>query len=145
MSAPYAHIACCVDTSDAARAALAEARGLRSLSPGKLSVVHTLEWPQAYLAFAAGFAQLPPLDALQAGTTAWLKDLAGVDAEPVLLEGHPASTCCDWADNEGVDLLVAASHRGIFERALLGSFATFIARHAPCPVLLVPPHRSDDT
>ena len=35
--------------------------------------------------------------------------------------------------------LIAASHRGLVERVLLGSFAGYLVRHAPCAVLLTRP------
>ena len=38
--APYAHVACCIDDSPASMRALAEARRLRALGPGRLSLVH---------------------------------------------------------------------------------------------------------
>jgi nucleotide-binding universal stress UspA family protein len=39
--------------------------------------------------------------------------------------------------------MVAATHRGLVERALLGSFAGYLAHHAPCSVFLVPPEQDD--
>ena len=38
--APYAHVACCIDDSPGSMRALAEARRLRALGPGRLSLVH---------------------------------------------------------------------------------------------------------
>ena len=38
-----------------------------------------------------------------------------------------------------IDLAVASAHRGRATRALLGGFASYVAYHAPCPVLLVRP------
>jgi universal stress protein F len=71
----------------------------------------------------------------------WLDEVAAntPGAEPVLLAGHPGETACDWAEENAVDVMVAASHGGRFERALLGSFAAYLTQHAPCPVLLIPP------
>jgi nucleotide-binding universal stress UspA family protein len=83
---------------------------------------------------------------------AWLEaETAGTPgAEPVLLEAgdhdSAADAVCDWARQAGVDLLVAAAHRGAIERALslVGSFSQHLAHHAPCPVLLVPPRPHPD-
>lgn len=71
----------------------------------------------------------------------WLERFAaGVpEGEPVLLEGFPPEAVCGWADESGVDLLVTAAHRGLTERVLFGSFSSYLARHAPCPVLIVRP------
>lgn len=145
MSAPpdYARIACFIDGSDAAGRALAHAEALRALSGGRLSVVHVLPSPAFLVSLAAGLGGAavhdPATEREAAGM--WLdeqvRDREG--AEAVLLEGHPAGTACDWAAEEGVDVMVVASHRGLVERALLGSFAGHVAHHAPCAVLLVPP------
>jgi nucleotide-binding universal stress UspA family protein len=35
--------------------------------------------------------------------------------------------------------MVAASHRGMVDRVLLGSFSGYLIHHAPCDVLLVRP------
>ncbi len=139
----YGHIACFIDGSDAAGRALAHAENLRALSGGRLSVVHVIASPAFLVSLAAGLGggavHDPQTEREAAGM--WLdeqiRDIEG--AEAVLLEGHPATAACDWAAAEGVDVMVAASHRGMVERALLGSFAGHIAHHAPCPVLLVPP------
>jgi nucleotide-binding universal stress UspA family protein len=143
VTTPLDHIACFIDESDAATRALAHAAALRALAPGKLSVVHVVA-PPAFLISLAGivggsapFDDRPELEA----ALAWLTNRAGEieGAEPVLLEGHPASVACDWAREAGCSVMVAASHRGIVERVFLGSFAGYLAHHAPCPVLLVPP------
>ena len=57
----------------------------------------------------------------------------------VLLHGRPGVAVCEWAETTDVDVLVAGSHRGLLDRALLGSFAGYIAYHAPCAVHLVRP------
>lgn len=137
-SAPYAHICCCVDDSDAARAALAEAARLRALGPGRLSVVHALERTPIPMLMAEGAAWYPEDAAYEERVRGWIGDLAReAGGEPVVLDGYPAAAIVDWAGENGVDLIVAAAHRGRVERVLLGSFAGFLVRHAPCPVLVV--------
>jgi nucleotide-binding universal stress UspA family protein len=103
--------------------------------------------PPAFLvSLAAGLGGAPVHDTEVEKEAAemWLAEEArSVSAEAVLLEGHPASTATEWAAEAGVDLMVAATHRGLVERALLGSFAGYLAHHAPCPVFLVPPEQGD--
>jgi nucleotide-binding universal stress UspA family protein len=142
MSSPFQHIACFIDESEAAKVALTHAAALRDLSGGRLSVVHVLAPPAFLVSMAASVGGAPVHDPVveQEAAQMWLDEEArSVDGEPVLLEGHPASTAAEWAREAGVDALVAAAHRGLVERALLGSFAGYLVHHAPCPVLLVPP------
>jgi nucleotide-binding universal stress UspA family protein len=142
MSPSYDHIACCIDDSEAARVALSHAAALRDLTGGRHSVVHVVAPPAFLVSMAASLGGAPVHDPVVEREAAqmWLVEEAGsVGAEAVLLEGHPASAAVDWARDHGVDALVAASHRGLVERALLGSFAGYLVHHAPCPVLLVPP------
>lgn len=149
---PYAHIACCVDDSEAALRALHEARRLRTAAPGRLSVLHVIPPPNLVVSVAAqlggGAVRDPELE--QEAARMWLEGLAEgatgeAPAEVVLLEGTPAETSVDWARESGCDLLVVAGHSGAVEAALLGSFAGHVGRHAPCPVLLVPPDPPGDT
>jgi nucleotide-binding universal stress UspA family protein len=123
----WAHIACCVDESEASAAALREARRLRDQAPGRLTLVH--------VAFGPPHDATPPCPE-------WLAAVAAEGAgEPVMLTnlGVPAAAVCEWAAGARVDLIVASAHRGIRERILLGSFAGHLARHAPSSVLLTRP------
>ncbi|HSJ74259.1 MAG TPA: universal stress protein [Miltoncostaeaceae bacterium] len=123
----WAHIACLVDDSAASAAALREARRVRAQGPSRLSIVH--------VAFG------PPHDATTAAP-GWLTAAAAEGpGDPVVLVnlGVPAAAACEWAAGARVDLIVAAAHRGMRERIMLGSFAGHLARHAPCSVLLVRP------
>lgn len=140
MSAIYPHVAVCVDRSEPARDALQHARTLASaVGAERLSVIHVAPWPLMYAGEAAGWA--PPQEDIEASASAWLdeaiKDVPG--AVPVLLEGYPPVAVCDWASENDVSVLIAASHRGLVERVLLGSFAGYLVRHAPCAVLLTRP------
>jgi nucleotide-binding universal stress UspA family protein len=139
MAAPYHSIICCVDGSDASDRALDEAVRLRRLGPGILQVVHVLTIPGALA--ATPFAYTVPTPVLREEAERWLGDrLADVpEATAVYLEGYPPQAICEWATKTGADLIVAAAHRGLVKRAMLGSFAAYVAYHAPCPVLLVRP------
>lgn len=145
MAAPirYARIACFIDDSEAAGRALAHAEAVRERSDARLSIVHVLPSPKFLVTLAVGLGGAAVHDptAEREAAEMWLDEQVRgrPNAEAVLLEGHPASTACEWAAAEGVDLMVVASHRGLVERSLLGSFASHVAHHAPCPVLLVPP------
>ncbi len=134
--APYAHIACCIDDSPASMRALAEARRLRALGPGRLSLVHVA--PRALIeAPVPGAPAGAPRD-IADDERDWLLATAGrvPGAEAVALTGLAADAALDWAREAQPDLIVAAAHRGPVERALLGSFAADLAREAPCPALL---------
>ncbi len=139
MAAPYRKIACFVEEGAASDLALDEALALRALSPGELHVVHVATRP--YPLFVGMYGSIPPVESYAATAEEWLlervRSVPG--ATPRLLHGWPPRAACDYVVGAGIDLLVAAAHRGLVERAMLGGFAAYVAYHAPCPVLLVHP------
>jgi nucleotide-binding universal stress UspA family protein len=139
MAAPYRKIACFIEESAASDLALEEALALRAQSPGELHVVHVATRP--YPLFVGMYGSTPPMDDYVAHAGEWLArrvaDVPG--AEPRLLDGWPPRAACHYVREEGIDLLVAAAHRGLVERTMLGGFAAYVAYHAPCSVLLVHP------
>lgn len=137
----FDHIVVCVDNSDAAAVALDEAWRLRhALGAAHFSLVHVIVSPIAVMGHGAMW--VPDPSEIEAGAKEWLELTASSHpgADIVLLEGYPAAAVCDWAAQADVDLIVASSSRGIFDRVLLGSFAGYLSRHAPCSVLLTRPH-----
>lgn len=63
---------------------------------------------------------------------------AGISVEPVILEGHPADKILEFAEQEGVDLIVMGTlGRTGLERFLLGSVAEKVVRHSRIPVMVV--------
>lgn len=61
-----------------------------------------------------------------------------VPIEVRVILGQPFSDICRIATEEKADLIVMGSHgRGGLSRALLGSVAERVVRHASCPVLVV--------
>jgi nucleotide-binding universal stress UspA family protein len=139
MSAPYEHIAVCVDDSAASRQALHEALRLRSMGPGRLSILHAAPWPLLYTGGMGGW--VPDPDDIFSDAKEWLDKLVAETGEgvPVLLTGYPPVVAVEWAEEAAPDLLVAAAHRGRVQRLLLGSFSSYLAHHAPCAVLLIRP------
>jgi len=60
------------------------------------------------------------------------------DSQRFVPVGDPAASIADTARDWSADLVVIGSHgRGGLDRVVLGSVAESLARHAPCPVLIV--------
>jgi nucleotide-binding universal stress UspA family protein len=128
-----------MDRSEAAVKALAEAKRLRKLGPGRLSIVHVSEWGILFGAYPGVTATDP--DIIRRESKEWLDATVAANpgAEGVFLDGYPAAVVCEWAGEHDVDLLIASSSRGLVDRILLGSFAGYLTRHAPCSVMLTRP------
>ncbi len=61
-----------------------------------------------------------------------------VKVESVILEGHPADKIMEFAEQEGVDLIVMGTlGRTGLDRFLLGSVAEKVVRHSKIPVMVV--------
>jgi nucleotide-binding universal stress UspA family protein len=58
--------------------------------------------------------------------------------------GTPDRNIVEQATREGSDLIVISTHgRSGLSHALLGSVTEKVVRHAPCPVLSIPPQREE--
>ena len=151
----YAHLACCIDDSAAARSGLSEARRLlESGAAGRVTLVHVVPPPPlrdvivGTVATAFGGTPLQEdYEAEHEEARLWLETVgAGLPAaERVLLvsggDDSPAGEVCKWAEANSVDLLLTGVHSGALERLGLeiGSFSKHLAHHGPCPVLMVRP------
>ncbi|HWQ48765.1 MAG TPA: universal stress protein [Methanosarcina sp.] len=63
---------------------------------------------------------------------------SGVKVEPVILEGYPADRIMEFAEQEGMDLIVMGTlGRTGLDRFLLGSIAEKVVRHSKIPVMVI--------
>jgi nucleotide-binding universal stress UspA family protein len=70
--------------------------------------------------------------------------LRGVNAESLRVTGSPVSEIVQQAEKRAADYIVIGSHGHTpFYELVVGSIASGVLRHAPCPVLVVPPLHKD--
>jgi nucleotide-binding universal stress UspA family protein len=63
---------------------------------------------------------------------------AGIEVESVLLEGHPADKIVEFAEQNGIEMIVIGTlGKTGLDRFLLGSVAENVVRHSKIPVLVV--------
>jgi len=68
----------------------------------------------------------------------------GLEVEPVIVEGEPATEIAKAVRNYDIDLVTVVTHgRKGLSRALWGSTAEEIIAEAPCPVLTIRPPQHD--
>lgn len=137
---PLGHVACCVDDSPSAAAALDEALRLREgLGVERLTIVRAALPPRALRWWPiTRVLPAPGGPVRRAGARLEARASRVPGAESALVVGHPRDVC-EWAREHGADLLVAGSHGDEAGPRLPGGFARQLALHAPCPVMLVPP------
>ncbi len=108
------------------------------LGADRIDIIHVVP-PAVYFG-----VYYPPESTAPPETPDWLIGLGEQtpDSRVVLIDSfsnYPPAAAIRWANDEHVDLIVAASHQGAFRRMTVGSFAGYLAYHASCPVLLIPP------
>lgn len=140
----YRKILLATDGSESARKAADAAIELSRLSGAKIyavsvidrsvysSVPEDLEWEEAMY---DRFRELAEEAVSYVEKTA---KNAGLEVEPVLLEGHPADEIVNFAEKNGVDLIIVGSlGKSGIERFLIGSVSEKVFRNAKVPVLVV--------
>lgn len=137
-----------VDGSDSSRAATSWAVTEARLRGGALQAVHAWEVPAIYGPVGIGFPydtsglESVARELLDEVVDGALAEAGGGDDAPVVERivspGGPAASILEAA--AGADLVVIG-RRGLggFQRLLLGSVSEHVARHAPCPVVVMPP------
>jgi nucleotide-binding universal stress UspA family protein len=158
----YRTILLTTDGSEVARSATAHALNLASMAPDSTIVVASVIDTVAQIlaqatpsgwGFGGGSLAVESAEAAVAAereqaeaTLATLKAELEAGGAPAVrtcvIEGHAATAIVDVAAEEQADIIVMATHgRGGLGRAVLGSVADHVVRHATCPVLLVRPPR----
>ncbi|NUE02404.1 universal stress protein [Halorubraceae archaeon YAN] len=71
-------------------------------------------------------------------------DRAGIDTKTIVRDGIPADTIVEYAENEGIDVIVmGTTGRSGLDRLLLGSVAETVIQQTQIPVFLVKQPQSD--
>lgn len=103
---------------------------------GKIALLHVVEQVPSYV-----LSSLPAeyhSDALKTAEKQ-LSDMAATlpNASAHVIAGHAGRSVLDWAEKNGTDCIVIASHRPGMQDLLLGSTATQVVRHANCAVHVI--------
>ena len=134
--ARWAHVACCIARDDRADAILRAARQVADDVGARLTIVHGA--PRPVLEEPAGRGGVARPEDPTWVASQWLARLAeAYGAEAALIVGTAPTAVCAWAASAGPDVLVVGATRGPVARALAGSFASHLAYHASCDVLVV--------
>jgi nucleotide-binding universal stress UspA family protein len=120
------------DTERDSKGALGIAQAL-SAEGGTITLIHVMESIPGYA------ISYMPTEYVSESRQAIEKELAEMssdlpNAEVVVIEGHSGRTIVDWAEENGSDCIVIASHRPGMQDLLLGSTAANVVRHAKCAV-----------
>lgn len=120
------------DSDSKAKKAVEVARSLAS-PEAQITLLHVMEHVPGYAA-----TYMPP-DYLAQSRAAVEKELQGMAADlpaakGLVIEGHSGRTILEYAEENGHDLIVIASHQPAMSDYLLGSTATLVVRHAHCAV-----------
>ncbi len=115
-----------------ATGALQIAEAIRS-ETGKITLLHVMEEVPGY---ALTYIPQDFHDNAQKSIAEELAKIAGdtKNTEIRVVDGHSGRTIVDYAEDNGVDCIVIASHRPGMQNLLLGSTATQVVRHAKCAV-----------
>jgi universal stress protein F len=97
-----------------------------------ITLLHVVE---AMPSYAISYISDDILSATRKGIETELARLAAeIGANSVVISGHSGRSILDYAEEQGSDLIVIASHRPGMQTLLLGSTATHVVRHAICSV-----------
>jgi len=132
------------DGSENARRAVSHGIDVARISGAEVYAVHVvsdehaklsgkvLGWAEPFEEYLTDRGELATAYVEKAGKEAKVK------VEPVLLKGSPAEEILDYADKNGIDLIVMGTQglTGI-KRFLIGSVAENVIRHSKVPVVVV--------
>jgi nucleotide-binding universal stress UspA family protein len=131
------------DLSESAAAALELAVRLARAHQARLILLHVAAPPVLYgeLGMTIPVPEMQK-EILEADRVKLERLAAGSGMECRVVEGAAAAEILRVAREGSCDLIVMGTHgRGVVARLLLGSVASAVMRHAPCPVLAIKPAR----
>jgi universal stress protein A len=138
-------ILCAIDFSSHSRDALREAAEWARAAQGSLTLIHVIDPPRylfldGFLAYSTFIEQARAHADEQLAT--WIEETRGPAAPApvasIVAEGAAWAAIVDAARDGNYDLVVVGTEgRTGLSRALLGSVAERVVRHAHCPVLVV--------
>ena len=103
---------------------------------GKVTVLHVMEQIPGYaISYVPENYLVESRQAIEAELSEMASALPNGVAE--VIDGHSGRTILDYAEKNGVDCIVIASHRPGMQDLLLGSTATQVVRHAGCAVHVI--------
>jgi len=138
-------ILCAVDFSECSRAALETAAALAIRWHAALVLVHDVPlWVDEPYFHLPGDVRTGLAESAAARLAAWREDARRLGVEDVdarLETGAPWERIVAIArEDPAIDLVVVGTHgRTGLARAMIGSVAERVARHAPCDILIVRP------
>lgn len=142
----FEKLLCPIDFSDVSEVAMDMAATMRAAS---ITLLHTVEVTMPYGADAVPALYVRDVEErgeeeLERQAT-MLRRLAEVPVDTVLREGRAQYEIVDMLEKDlSYDLVVLGSHgRTGLKRALIGSVAEAVVRHAPCPVLVARSRRKE--
>lgn len=143
MTAEFKKIFIATDGSEQNRRAVEYGIELAKISGGKIIVGYVVDTAAfASIPMDAGWEMMYELMETEANDAVQKVELlakqAGVEVETVVLEGHPSHEIIEFAQKNGIDVIVMGTlGKGGLDRFLLGSVAEKVTRNSTVPVLVV--------
>lgn len=103
---------------------------------GAITLIHVMERIPAY---AISYTSQEYIAESRRAIEAELSEMAASipGGKGVVIEGHSGRSILDYAEAQGIDCIVIASHRPGMQNLILGSTATQVVRHADCAVHVI--------
>jgi nucleotide-binding universal stress UspA family protein len=143
MTAEFKKIFIATDGSEQNRRAIEYSIELAKIAGGKIFVGYVVDTAAfASIPMDAGWEMMYELLETEANNAVQnveqLAKQSGVDAETIVLEGHPSNEIIEFAQKNGIDVIVMGTlGKSGLDRFLLGSVAEKVTRNSPVPVLVV--------
>lgn len=129
-----------VDMSDSCTAAAPFVETMTKKFQAELTLLHVLEMPPGYVTDWYGYLALVDTNAIRDARRnefqGYFKEkFPAPEVRRVMLEGDPAQSIVNYAQDKGMDLIMMPTHGyGIFRSFLLGSVTAKVLHDAACPV-----------